>query len=111
MLRCAACDLCFTVYELRIMLLSQVFGHESAIASLRKALRAGQLAGTYLFSGPQGVGKTALAQAFATAAACLRPRTDPFDGCGECDSCRRALAGRQPEIVLVPPAGDQTQIW
>jgi DNA polymerase-3 subunit delta' len=57
------------------------------------------------------VGKTALAQAFGEAAACLNPAGDPFDACGTCDSCRRAAAGQQPEIAIVRPAGEQTQIW
>jgi DNA polymerase III subunit delta' len=93
------------------MSFSSRFGLDPAIAALRKALRNDQVAGTYLFLGPQGVGKTSLAMAFAQAAACLRPIPDPFDACGECDSCRRTLAGRQPEINLISPAGDQTQIW
>src|SRR5438105_8123451 len=88
-----------------------LFGHEPAIRALQKALATNELAGAYLFTGPQGVGKTTLALAFAEAAACLNPRNEPFDACGECDSCRRAKQGTQPEISLIPPAGDQTQIW
>ncbi len=91
--------------------LSTVFGHDSAVKALGRALAADELAGTYLFAGPQGVGKTTLAMAFGMAAACLSPATDPFDACGKCDSCLRAIAGAHPEIVLIPPAGDQTQIW
>jgi len=90
---------------------SSLFGLEQPIRALRKALATDRVAGTYLFVGPEGVGKTALAYAFAEAAACLTPRRDPFDACGACESCRRALKGAQPEIVLIPPAGDQTQIW
>jgi DNA polymerase-3 subunit delta' len=90
---------------------SNLFGLDQPIRALQRMLAAEQLAGTYLFVGPQGVGKTALAMALAQAAACLDPRSDPFDACGECESCRRAAAGAHPEIVLIPPAGDQTQIW
>jgi len=88
-----------------------VFGHESAVRALQKALAANQLPGTYLFTGPQGIGKTTLALAFAEAAACLAPPTESLDSCGQCDSCRRARAGEHPEIALISPAGDQTQIW
>lgn len=90
---------------------ASLFGLERPVRALQKALETGQVAGTYLFVGPEGVGKTALALAFAEAAACLEPRSAPFDACGACESCRRARAGAQPEIVLIPPAGDQTQIW
>ena len=70
-----------------------------------------QLAGTYLFVGPQGVGKTALAIAFAQAAACVDPRSDPADACGLCESCRRIATDTNREVMRIGPAGDQTQIW
>jgi DNA polymerase-3 subunit delta' len=91
--------------------LSSLFGQEAAVSALRKALEAEHLPGTYLFVGPSGVGKGALAQAFAQAVACLTPRHAPFDACGECESCRRMKTGTQPEIVTIYPAGEQMQIW
>jgi DNA polymerase-3 subunit delta' len=93
------------------MKLSELFGLESPVRALRRALGSGQLAGTYLFVGPPHIGKTTLALAFAQAAACLTPVQDPVDACGQCESCRRVRTGSQPEIVLISPAGDQTQIW
>ena len=91
--------------------LSSLYGQELAIGTLRRALEADQLSGAYLFVGTAGVGKGALAQAFAQAATCLNPVQKPFDSCGICDSCRRAEKGEQPEIVTVRPAGEQMQIW
>lgn len=93
------------------MLFSSLFGLEQPIRSLRNALAHEQIAGTYLFVGPAGVGKTALALAFAQAAACLDPRQNPFDACGECESCRRLETGTHPEVHVIAPAGEQTQIW
>lgn len=90
---------------------ASVFGHNHAVCALQKALAEDALVGAYLLVGPPGVGKTTLALAFAEAATCLHPRSDPFDACGRCDSCRRARANAHPEIVLIPPAGEQTQIW
>jgi len=91
--------------------LSGIIGHAGAVRALQHALEADQIAGTYLFTGPEGVGKTTLALAFAKAAACLDPSRSPFDACGVCESCRRVASASQPEIVIIPPAGDQTQIW
>ncbi|HXG23934.1 MAG TPA: hypothetical protein VNJ09_05210 [Chthonomonadales bacterium] len=90
---------------------ASIFGHNRAVCALQKALAEDMLVGAYLLVGPPGVGKTTLALAFAEAAACLHPHSDPFDACGECDSCRRARANAHPEITLIPPAGEQTQIW
>ncbi len=91
--------------------LSKLFGHTSARLMLQRALESGNLPGTYLFAGNNGVGKGALAQAFAQAAACLNPKREPFDSCGVCVSCREALRGHNPEIVTLSPAGEQMQIW
>ena len=91
--------------------LSSLFGQTAAISALRRALESDCLPGTYLFVGPTGVGKGALAQAFGQAAACLSPGTAPFDACGVCASCRAAEMGAHPEIVTLTPAGEQMQIW
>jgi DNA polymerase-3 subunit delta' len=91
--------------------LSSLFGQDSAARALRRALESDCLAGAYLFVGAVGVGKGAVARAFAQAAACLEPRCEPFDACGVCDSCRRVEAGTQPEVVTLLPAGEQMQIW
>jgi len=90
---------------------SSLYNQEAAIGALRRALESECLPGAYLFVGPAGVGKGALARALAQAAACLNPRRDPFDACGVCESCRRAEAGTQPEIVTFYPVGEQMQIW
>jgi DNA polymerase-3 subunit delta' len=88
-----------------------LFGLEAPVRVLWGALERDQVAGSYVLRGPTGVGKTALALAFAQAAACLSPLRDPYRACEVCESCRRVARGAQPEIVLVQPAGDQTQIW
>lgn len=91
--------------------LSSLFGQDAAIGALRKALDADHLPGAYLFVGPAGVGKGALARAFAQAATCLSPVRDPFDACGRCESCRRIDNNSQPELIVIYPAGEQMQIW
>ncbi len=93
------------------MSFDSIFGLKPAVKALRKALENDQIAGTYLLVGSQNIGKTALALAFAQAAACLNPQIDPYDSCGECESCQRFGTGNQTEILVIPPAGDATQIW
>jgi DNA polymerase-3 subunit delta' len=91
--------------------LASIVGQEIAVGALRRALESERLPGTFLFVGQDGVGKSAVARAFAQAAACLSPKFDPFDACGACDSCLRLEADVHPEIVTVSPAGESLQIW
>lgn len=90
---------------------ASLVGQEAAIHALQRALHSEQLPGTYLFVGTQGVGKGAVARAFAKAAACLNPQLDPFDSCGACLSCRLFESGNHTEIRTITPAGEQMQIW
>jgi DNA polymerase-3 subunit delta' len=53
----------------------------------------------YLFHGPPGSGKRAAARAFAASLLC------PRGGCGECNDCRRALAGTHPDLVVIERTG------
>lgn len=89
----------------------ELFGLDVPSRVLWDSLERDQLAGAYVLRGPTGVGKTTLAVAFAQAAACQAPARNPYRACETCDSCRRIAGGVQPEIALIQPAGDQTQIW
>lgn len=89
----------------------EILGLEVPARILWGALERGQVPSAYLIKGPASVGKTTLAVAYAQAATCLTPRPSPFGACETCDSCRRVAKGTQPEVVLIQPAGDQTQIW
>ena len=91
--------------------LSSIYGQDAALKALRRALESDCLSGTYLFVGPDGSGKSALALAFAQAAACLAPVPLPFESCGDCESCRTLARGAQSEIITVRPVGEQLQIW
>ena len=78
-----------------------VVGQDRAVANLRAAARAPVHA--YLFVGPSGVGVVEAARSFAADVLC------PSGGCGECASCRNALAGRHPDVVVVERAGASIQ--
>ena len=93
------------------MRFADIIGHQQVIAALQRLLAHGEDTGTFLIVGEDGIGKGALAEAFAMAAACLNPLRDPFDACGQCGSCTRVQKNAQPEIVTISPAGELTQIW
>lgn len=90
---------------------ADLFHLEAPTRVLWGALERDQGASAYLLRGPTGVGKTTLAVSYAEAAACLSPLRGPYRACGHCESCRRIAQGTQPEVALIQPSGEQTQIW
>lgn len=53
----------------------------------------------YLLAGPEGVGKSTLAMAFAQALCCQAPgRDDPTVPCGACLACRKISRGTHPDV-------------
>jgi DNA polymerase-3 subunit delta' len=72
-----------------------------ATQSLRDALRDGKIGHAFLLSGPKGVGKAALARAFAQSLCC----TNGEDGnrsrpCSACRACRNVARGVHPDVEL-----------
>jgi DNA polymerase III subunit delta' len=76
-----------------------VWGHARDIAALRQSITGNRISHAYLLSGPSGVGKRALALAFAQAVLCQAPdRSDPSVPCGACSACRRIGRGAHPDV-------------
>jgi DNA polymerase-3 subunit delta' len=72
-----------------------------AAERLREIVAGGQIGQCYLLSGPRGVGKSALARAFAQALMCEQPDADePAMPCGVCRSCRNVLRNTHPDIEV-----------
>ncbi len=78
-----------------------ILGHDAALAVLDRALRSERPPHAWLFSGPDGIGKQAVALEFAAALNC----TADEKPCGECHPCRDTLAGRHPDVEIVAPGG------
>jgi len=84
--------------------LSGVLGQDRAQAKLEAEFGAGRLAHAYLFVGPQGCGRGTLALALFQALNC--ENREGQEPCGQCGSCRRALAGQHEDLmILAPPEG------
>jgi len=61
-------------------------GHDTIVERFRRAFERGRLAGSFLFTGPPGVGKRRFA--FALAIGLLCKKRDNLTPCGNCDSCK-----------------------
>lgn len=78
---------------------ADLIGHEPAVRLLKGQIARKQLATTYLFTGPEGIGKGALALEFARALHCESPKEG--DSCGACDSCGKISEGKNPDLLLL----------
>ncbi len=91
--------------------LLHVYGHEWAQRLLQASGFSGRTSHAYLFAGPDQIGKTTLANAFAQALTCESPEPGPGLGaCGRCRSCRLAAETGHPDHRLVEAQGGQLKI-
>lgn len=65
-----------------------IFGHERALAVIHAAMRSGRMHHAWIFHGPPGVGKCAVARNIAQALLCHAPKENKETACGACPSCR-----------------------
>lgn len=74
---------------------------------LRRSLERGRIAHAYLFYGPRGSGKEAMARTLAKALNCLEKDSD---SCDCCDSCRRIDEAVHPDVYWVRPESKSRRI-
>ncbi|MDO9576521.1 MAG: hypothetical protein Q7J16_01415 [Candidatus Cloacimonadales bacterium] len=76
-----------------------ILGQDKAISILTRAIENDKLANSYLFFGPDGVGKYTTALYFGMAINCLsRQEKIP---CGICPSCKKFLSFTHPDFLFV----------
>jgi DNA polymerase-3 subunit delta' len=90
------------------MTMAEARGQEAALATLERAVASGRVSHAYLFTGPEGVGKEAVAQRFAQGLLCSdAPRAT---GCGTCPSCRKVAGGSHPDLHTLAAEKDTIPI-
>jgi DNA polymerase-3 subunit gamma/tau len=85
---------------------AEVIGQRHVTQTLANAVAAGKIAHAYLFTGPRGTGKTSTARVLAMALNCERG-TSP-DPCGECEACRRIIAGSALDVIEIDAASNRS---
>ena len=86
-----------------------VLGHDDAKQRFSRTLQRGRLASTYLFVGPEGVGKRLFAERLAAVLLCPNADHQTLTACGHCDSCRLSAARTHPDLLRVAkPEGKST---
>lgn len=83
------------------MRFGDIIGQEEVKRQLRQAVRDGRIAHAQLFAGPAGVGKLALALAYAQYIAC--PNRTEHDSCGTCPTCVQFSKLQHPDLHFAFP--------
>lgn len=83
------------------MAFERIIGQKRAIGLLQNVLKSGRLGHAYLFDGPVGVGKFAVAVEFARALLCEQPTES--GACGQCSSCRQVDQLGHPSLKVLLP--------
>ncbi len=89
------------------MSFQDILGNERVKKTLRKALQKKKVPNSYLFSGPEGVGKREMALVLAKAMNCQRKKDD---ACGICPPCKAINAGNFPDVMEIQLEGNVIKI-
>lgn len=87
-----------------------ILAHDAIVEQFRTALVRGRLGGTFLFVGPEGVGKATLAERLAAALLCGESSPERFEPCGHCESCRMLASETHPDLIRVAKPADKSAI-
>jgi len=89
------------------MSLKNVIGQDKVINFLIASIKNDMLAGSYLFVGPDGIGKTLVAKEFAKLLNCEKAN---LDACDICNSCMKINKNIHPDVHLVEKDGSDIKI-
>lgn len=85
------------------MFFKDIIGHEEIKQHLLQSVAENKIPHAQLFCGPDGVGKFAMAIAYARYLNCTGRKPGDTDACGECPSCRQITSMMHPDIHYVFP--------
>ena len=87
-----------------MLLLKDIKGQNNAVKYLSNCLSAGRVANSYLFTGPEGVGRASSAKAFIAELVC----SEKGGACGHCAVCRKLDALEHPDVLWIKPVKNST---
>lgn len=87
-----------------------IVGHDHLVEQFRRAVRRERLASSFLFVGPEGVGKRSFALKLAQAFLCQTRPEEELDPCGACPGCLQVAAQTHPDLEVVGKPADKSFI-
>ncbi|MGN6136587.1 MAG: ATP-binding protein [Aureliella sp.] len=89
---------------------SDLIGHEQQKEWFARAVARGRLANTFLFLGPDGVGKRTFARLLAKSLLCRRSNPAELSPCGACEDCAQVDALTHPDLIEVTKPADKATL-
>ena len=88
---------------------TDILNHDAPFERFRRTLESNRLASTYLFVGPDGIGKRAFALRLAQALLCENVSA-PLMPCNTCSACQQVVAKTHPDLILISKPADKAFI-
>lgn len=85
-----------------------IIGQTEIVTTLKRAVKNDHVGHAYVFSGPEGIGKGMMAEAFARQLLCLE--ADAPERCEGCTACRLLDEGTNPDFIVIRPSGSSIGI-
>ncbi len=87
-----------------------LLGHELQKEWFARALKRGRLATTFLFVGPDGIGKRTFARLLAKSLLCRKTSVSELVSCNRCEDCAQVDASTHPDLIEVAKPVDRAAI-
>lgn len=84
------------------MSFSKILGQDIVVERLKKSIQNKKIFQSYIFCGPEGVGRELTAISFAKALNCENYSND---ACDICSSCKKITSGNHPDVRVIIPEG------
>ena len=82
-------------------------GHERQKGWFAAALASGRLASSFLFVGPDGIGKRTFATLLAKGLLCRKTPPQSLEACGVCEDCAQVDALTHPDLLTIAKPADK----
>ncbi len=94
--------------EQPLLCFTKLSGQGKAKRMLKRSLAADRIPHSYIFKGPEGVGRKLFGRGFAAAINCRNPQG--IAACGVCSSCIKFHSGNHPDFLVITPDGGGIRI-
>jgi DNA polymerase-3 subunit delta' len=87
---------------------NQIIGHQGPLSRFKTSVARNKLASTYLFVGPEGIGKRTFALKLAQAVLCETNPIERLEPCGQCSGCVQVEKRTHPDLILVSKPNEKS---